>query len=94
VFGFTKVSTSPRVSSYLVKASQIYLCCCKAWKLLFFDVAASFDYAVHRVPAGSFDAAVASTVSAACIIAASYIVSAGICDAAGSSILAVFINIY
>ncbi|GKA20254.1 hypothetical protein Tco_0700243, partial [Tanacetum coccineum] len=38
-----------------------------------FDVAASFDSAVHRVPAGSFDAAVASTVFAACIV------SAGIC---------------
>ncbi|GKA44792.1 hypothetical protein Tco_0737588 [Tanacetum coccineum] len=36
------------------------------WKLLFFDVAASFDSAVHRVHAVSFDAAVASTVSAAC----------------------------
>ncbi|GKA83594.1 hypothetical protein Tco_0805189 [Tanacetum coccineum] len=44
---------------------------------------------VHAV---SFDAAVldvASTVSAACIVAASYIVSAGICDAAGSFVLAV-----
>ncbi|GJW89505.1 hypothetical protein Tco_0164845 [Tanacetum coccineum] len=51
-------------------------------KLLFFDVAASFDSAVHRVHAVSFDAAVASTVSAAYIIAASYLVSAGICDAA------------
>ncbi|GJT89715.1 hypothetical protein Tco_1078560 [Tanacetum coccineum] len=55
------------------------------WKLLFFDVATSFDSAVHRVHAVSFDAAVldvAATVSAACIIAAGYIVSAGICDAA------------
>ncbi|GJV75815.1 hypothetical protein Tco_1507399, partial [Tanacetum coccineum] len=58
-----------RVSSYLVKAYQIYLCCCKDWKLLFFD-AAVLD--------------VAATVSTACIIAAGYIVSAGICDAAGS----------
>ncbi|GKG35370.1 hypothetical protein Tco_0440524, partial [Tanacetum coccineum] len=33
---------------------------------LFFDVAASFDSAVHRVHAVSIDAAVASTVSAAC----------------------------
>ncbi|GJV78650.1 putative ribonuclease H-like domain-containing protein [Tanacetum coccineum] len=82
---FTKVSTSPRVSSYLLKAYQIYLCCCKDWKLLFFDVATSFDSAVHRVYAVSFDADVldvASTVFAACIVAASYIVSAGICDAA------------
>ncbi|GJS58798.1 hypothetical protein Tco_0653582 [Tanacetum coccineum] len=42
-------------------------------KLLFFDVGTSFDSAVHRVHAVSFDAAVldvASTVSAACIIAA------------------------
>ncbi|GJQ98863.1 hypothetical protein Tco_0521848 [Tanacetum coccineum] len=96
VFVLTKVSTSPRVSSYLVKAYQIYLCCCKDWKLLFFDVATSFDYAVHRVHAVSFDAAVldvAALVSAACIIAAGYIVSAGICDAAGSFVLAVFIYI-
>ncbi|GJW39203.1 hypothetical protein Tco_0065048 [Tanacetum coccineum] len=79
VFVFTKVSTSPRVSSYLVKAYQIYLCCCKDWKLLLRDVAASFDSAVHRVHAVSFDAAVASTVSAACCVAAGYIVSAGLC---------------
>ncbi|GKG01998.1 hypothetical protein Tco_0306703, partial [Tanacetum coccineum] len=57
------------------------------WKLLFFDVATftSFDSAVHRVHAVSFDAAVldvVSTVSAACIVAVGYIVSAGICDAA------------
>ncbi|GKA40185.1 putative reverse transcriptase domain-containing protein [Tanacetum coccineum] len=70
VFVFTKASTSPRVSSYLVKAYQIYLCCCKDWKLLLRDVAASFDSAVHRVHAGSFDAAVASLVSAACVAAA------------------------
>ncbi|GKB20996.1 hypothetical protein Tco_0854919 [Tanacetum coccineum] len=78
VFVITKVSTSPRVSSYLVKAYQIYLCCCKDWKLLFFDVAASFDSAVHRVHAVSFDAAVASTVSVACWFydAAAYFVSA------------------
>ncbi|GKE60284.1 hypothetical protein Tco_1510651 [Tanacetum coccineum] len=66
------------------------------WKLLFFDVATSFDSAVHRVHAVSIDAAdldVASTVSAACIVAAGYIVSAGICDAAGSFVLAVFIYI-
>ncbi|GJY48262.1 hypothetical protein Tco_0438218, partial [Tanacetum coccineum] len=46
------------------------------WKLLFFDVAASFDSAVHRVHAVSFDAAVASTVAAACLDAAAYFVSA------------------
>ncbi|GKE15795.1 hypothetical protein Tco_1423372, partial [Tanacetum coccineum] len=53
---------------YLVKAYQIYLCCCKDWKLLSFDVATSFDSAVHRVHAVSFDAVVfdvAATVSAA-----------------------------
>ncbi|GJR88348.1 hypothetical protein Tco_0212359 [Tanacetum coccineum] len=49
------------------------------WKLLLRDVAASFDSAVHRVHAVSFDAAVASTVSAACSVAAGYIVSAGLC---------------
>ncbi|GKA42982.1 hypothetical protein Tco_0735642 [Tanacetum coccineum] len=58
--------------------------------------ATSFDSAVHRVHAVSFDVAVldaAAPVSAACIIAAGHIVSAGIYDAAGSSVLAVFINI-
>ncbi|GJR94473.1 hypothetical protein Tco_0266647 [Tanacetum coccineum] len=47
-------------------------------KLLFFDVAASFDSAVHRVHAVSFDAAVASTVSVACWFydAAAHFVSA------------------
>ncbi|GJT69890.1 hypothetical protein Tco_1029176 [Tanacetum coccineum] len=91
VFVFTKVSTSPRVSSYLVKAYQIYLCCCKDWKLLFFDVATSFDYVVHRVHAVSFDACVLGFAST--IVVAGYIVSAGICDAAGSFVLAVFIYI-
>ncbi|GJT82404.1 hypothetical protein Tco_1056746 [Tanacetum coccineum] len=38
------------------------------------DVAASFDSAVHRVHAVSFDAAVASIVSAACCTAAGYLV--------------------
>ncbi|GJW34201.1 hypothetical protein Tco_0054233 [Tanacetum coccineum] len=93
VFVLTKVSTSPRVSSYLVKAYPIYLCCCKDWKLLFFDVATSFDSAIHRVHDVSFDAAdldvadldVASMVSAACIVAAGYLVSAGICFCCYSS---------
>ncbi|GKG01049.1 hypothetical protein Tco_0305754, partial [Tanacetum coccineum] len=79
MFGFTKVSTSPRVSSYLVKAYQIYLCCCKDLRLLFFDVATSFDYAIHRVYAVSFDAAVldvAAMVSAAYIVAADIFISA------------------
>ncbi|GJY24276.1 ribonuclease H-like domain-containing protein [Tanacetum coccineum] len=54
------------------------------WKLLFFDVATSFDSTVHRVHAVSIDAAdldVVSTVSAACI------------DAAGSFVLADLIYI-
>ncbi|GJT81951.1 hypothetical protein Tco_1056293 [Tanacetum coccineum] len=34
----------------------------RSWKLLFFDVAASFDSAVHRVHAVSFDVTVASTI--------------------------------
>ncbi|GKF87005.1 hypothetical protein Tco_0254832, partial [Tanacetum coccineum] len=45
--------------------------------LLIRDIAASFDSAVHRVHAVSFDAVVASSVSAACIIAAGYIVAVG-----------------
>ncbi|GJT96289.1 hypothetical protein Tco_1091807 [Tanacetum coccineum] len=40
------------------------------WKLLLRDVAVSFDSAVHRDHAGSFDAAVLSLVSAACCTAA------------------------
>ncbi|GKF33043.1 hypothetical protein Tco_0106243 [Tanacetum coccineum] len=43
-----------------------WCCCCKVWKLLIRDVAVSFDSAVHRDHAGSFDAAVLSLVSAAC----------------------------
>ncbi|GJW97976.1 hypothetical protein Tco_0179784 [Tanacetum coccineum] len=42
--------------------------------LMLRDVAASFDSAVHRVHAVSFDAAVASIVSAACCAAADYVV--------------------
>ncbi|GKA11203.1 putative ribonuclease H-like domain-containing protein, partial [Tanacetum coccineum] len=48
------------------------------WKLLIQDFAASFDSAVHRVHAGSFDAAVASPVSAACVDAAAYFVPAAL----------------
>ncbi|GJR98166.1 hypothetical protein Tco_0270340 [Tanacetum coccineum] len=76
VFQFTLDSRSEKLDWFLLHQD---------WKLLFFDVATSFDSAVHRVHAVSFDAAVldvASTVSAACIVAAGYIVSAGICDAA------------
>ncbi|GJY33153.1 hypothetical protein Tco_0417622 [Tanacetum coccineum] len=78
VFQFTLDSRSEKLDWFLLHQD---------WKLLFFDVATSFDSAVHRVHAVSFDAAVldvAATVSAACIVAAGYIVSAGICDAAGS----------
>ncbi|GKC65275.1 hypothetical protein Tco_1097873 [Tanacetum coccineum] len=42
------------------------------------DVAASVDSAVHRVHAVSFDAAVASLVSAACVAAAAYFVPAAL----------------
>ncbi|GKG52143.1 hypothetical protein Tco_0547018, partial [Tanacetum coccineum] len=69
----------------MVKAYQIYLCCCKDWKLLFFDHATSFDSAVHRVHAVSFDAAVLDV--------AAPVSAAGISVAAGSAVLAVFINI-
>ncbi|GKC41760.1 hypothetical protein Tco_1059482 [Tanacetum coccineum] len=56
--------------------------------LLLRDVAASFDSAVHRVHAVSFDAAVASTVSAACCVAAGYIMFAS-ADSIKSFLLAV-----
>ncbi|GJU40458.1 hypothetical protein Tco_1193415 [Tanacetum coccineum] len=87
VFQFTLDSRSEKLDWFLLHQD---------WKLLFFDVATSFDSAVHRVHAVSIDAAdldVASTVSAACIVAAGYIVSAGICDAAGSFVLADLIYI-
>ncbi|GKG35255.1 hypothetical protein Tco_0440409 [Tanacetum coccineum] len=71
----------------MVKAYQIYLCCCKDWKLLLRDVTASFDSAVHRVHVVSFDAAIASTVSAACSVTAGYIVSAGLCCCCSSILL-------
>ncbi|GJV74251.1 hypothetical protein Tco_1494246 [Tanacetum coccineum] len=69
VFQFTLDSRSEKLDWFLLHQD---------WKLLFFDVAASFDSAVHRVHAVSFDAAVASTVSAACWFydAAAYFVSA------------------
>nr|GEZ98939.1 hypothetical protein [Tanacetum cinerariifolium] len=55
-----------RVSSYLVKANQIYLCCCQDWMLLILDPA------IHRVHDVRLillflDAAV--LVYAACVIA-------------------------
>ncbi|GJR84844.1 hypothetical protein Tco_0155629 [Tanacetum coccineum] len=70
VFQFTLDSRSEKLDWLLLHQD---------WKLLFFDVAASFDSAAHRVHAVSFDAVVASTVSAACRVAAGYIVSAGLC---------------
>ncbi|GJX90545.1 hypothetical protein Tco_0343871 [Tanacetum coccineum] len=63
VFQFTLDSRSEKLDWFLLHQD---------WKLLFFDVAASFDSAVHRVHAVSFDAAVASTVSAACIVSAGF----------------------
>ncbi|GJW20533.1 hypothetical protein Tco_0031155 [Tanacetum coccineum] len=44
------------------------------WKLLLRDVAVSFDSAVYRDNAGSFDAAVLSLVYAACCPAVGYLV--------------------
>ncbi|GJZ18958.1 hypothetical protein Tco_0555548 [Tanacetum coccineum] len=82
VFQFTLDSRSEKLDWFLLHQD---------WKLLFFDVAVSFDSAVRDVHAVSFDATVmdvAATVSAACIVDAGYIVSAGICDAAGSFDLA------
>ncbi|GKB28521.1 hypothetical protein Tco_0867922 [Tanacetum coccineum] len=70
VFQFTLDSRSEKLDWFLLHQD---------WKLLFFDVAISFDSAVRRVHAVSFDAAVldvASTVSAACIVAAEMFVSA------------------
>ncbi|GJR17761.1 hypothetical protein Tco_0966288 [Tanacetum coccineum] len=68
VFQFTLDSRSEKLDWLLLHQD---------WKLLFCDVAALFDSAVHRVHAVSIDAVVASTVSAACIVAAGYLVSAG-----------------
>ncbi|GKF90577.1 hypothetical protein Tco_0274278, partial [Tanacetum coccineum] len=50
------------------------------WKLLLRNVAVSFDSAVHRDHAGSFDAAVPSLVSAACVAAAAYLVPCSCCS--------------
>ncbi|GKF98655.1 hypothetical protein Tco_0297438 [Tanacetum coccineum] len=60
----------------MVKAYPLYLCCCKDWKLLFFDVAVSFDSVVHRVHAVSFDAAAVVPAGSSSSIPADY-VSAG-----------------
>ncbi|GJT44579.1 hypothetical protein Tco_0953294 [Tanacetum coccineum] len=67
VFQFTLDSRSEKLDWFLLHQDQ---------KLLMQDVAALFDSAVHRVPAVSFDAVVDSTVSAVCVVAAGYIVSA------------------
>ncbi|GJT68490.1 hypothetical protein Tco_1019970 [Tanacetum coccineum] len=78
-------SSSPWLTAKNIESEELASPEQKADGLLFFDVATSFDYVVHRVHAVSFDVAsldVASTVSAACIVAASYIVAIGICDAA------------
>ncbi|GKD48742.1 hypothetical protein Tco_1277718, partial [Tanacetum coccineum] len=85
VFQFTLDSRSEKLD-WLIQSTYVAAktgSCCSL-------IATSFDSAVHRVHAVSFDAAVldvASPVSAACIVAAGYIVSAGICDAAGSFVL-------
>ncbi|GKD88945.1 hypothetical protein Tco_1364452 [Tanacetum coccineum] len=58
--------------------------------MLFFDDATSFDSDVHRVHAVSFDVVVldaAATVSAACIIAVGYLVSADFCFCCHSILL-------
>ncbi|GJR57466.1 hypothetical protein Tco_1499628 [Tanacetum coccineum] len=63
VFQFTLDSRSEKLDWFLLHQD---------WKLLFFDVAVSFDSAVHRVHAVSFDAAAGSGFYAA----AAYFVSA------------------
>ncbi|GKF60373.1 hypothetical protein Tco_0177159 [Tanacetum coccineum] len=81
VFQFTLDSRSEKLDWFLLHQD---------WNLLFFDVATSFDSVVHRVHAVLFDAA---GLDVACIVPAGYIVSASICDDAGSFVLAVFIYI-
>ncbi|GJS06108.1 hypothetical protein Tco_0362904 [Tanacetum coccineum] len=71
VFQFTLDSRSEKLDWFLLH--QVY-------GSTVFMVATSFDSAVHRVHAVSFDAAVLDVAST--IVAAGYIVSAGICDAA------------
>ncbi|GJV94448.1 putative ribonuclease H-like domain-containing protein [Tanacetum coccineum] len=72
------IATAHEFASPEQKANRaVTYCCCKDWKLLFFNVV-------------SFDAAVlngASTVSAACIVAAGYLVSAGTCFCCHSILL-------
>ncbi|GKA57570.1 hypothetical protein Tco_0756758 [Tanacetum coccineum] len=78
VFQFTLDSRSEKLDWFLLHQD---------WKMLFFDVATSFDFVVHRVHVVSFDADVldvASTVSAACIVAAC-IVAAALVSAGSSS---------
>ncbi|GKF68904.1 hypothetical protein Tco_0198583, partial [Tanacetum coccineum] len=71
VFQFTLDSRSEKLD-WLIKSTYV---AAKTRSCYFFDDATSFDSAVHRVHAVSFDAAVASTVSAACCVAVGYIVS-------------------
>ncbi|GJZ84984.1 hypothetical protein Tco_0650323 [Tanacetum coccineum] len=81
-FAIGRVSTKEPLFSLFITKLSLKLCVAFPSDNSYFT---SFDSAVHRVHAVSFDAAVldvASTVSAACIVAAGYIVSAGICDAA------------
>ncbi|GJW25206.1 ribonuclease H-like domain-containing protein [Tanacetum coccineum] len=77
-FSISELQPEQNVTCFVAKASldestRWHRKMAHDWKLLLRDVAASFDSAVHRVHAVSFDAAVASTVSAACCVAAGYI---------------------
>ncbi|GKC32843.1 hypothetical protein Tco_1040137 [Tanacetum coccineum] len=62
---YEELASPEQTATGCLLSPKYQLCCGKDWRLLFFDVAASFDSAVHRVHAVSFDAAMASTVSAA-----------------------------
>ncbi|GJY63959.1 hypothetical protein Tco_0465419 [Tanacetum coccineum] len=67
----TKESGSPLQTALVCNSNPLIA-------LLLRDVAASVDSAVHRVHAVSFDAAVASLVSAACVAVAAYFVPAAL----------------
>ncbi|GJX02574.1 hypothetical protein Tco_0186487 [Tanacetum coccineum] len=62
-----------RVWLTIANGFGVYLKSVDGCQLLLRDVAASFDSAVHRDHAGSFDAAVPSLVSAACVAAAAFL---------------------
>ncbi|GKF26139.1 hypothetical protein Tco_0082033 [Tanacetum coccineum] len=84
LYGCDDLPKTVRVFQFTLDSRSEKLDCAKTGNCCSL-IATSFDSAVHHVHAVSFDAAVldvASPVSAACIIAAGYIVSAGICDAA------------